>query len=344
MFDGNIDNISNTKIFTSIVYPSKLEVKKINGIEKGFKIPVGKPLQLVVYTTDIKISPNFIDMDVPGIKVNSNTLILPFPLINGENRVKILNMSDYTNFFDDVDMIFPSTITTGFQGFITDLKDDMVETNYVGGYKTLIVPNYEKLCLLKHKHFELSANIKELIGKYYPKKYGFILCAFDKSIQMKPIAYVHEIREDNRLFIPARYYHKKNNPNAFSKYKDDIDEKTNKRDETDLVSDYIYGTLMIDDQWMHLTSKKRDLQSYREKSEIVWNHEIYIVNFSRLLKNPLLKKPGIRIINGDLDRLVNFYTYVESSKMPKEIVLTKPTSLYKIKIDNNYKYNYDFYL
>lgn len=353
IFDGNIESVSNTKIFTSVVYPSKLVVKKVNGRERGYKIPNGKPLQLVIYSNNaqVQVLEKYIDSDVPGLKFSPTAMILPFPLINGKNRVKILDMSKYSNFFEDVDMVFPTLKSQGFRGMITNsYSDDMLEIQYVGSYKASIVPNFDSFNKLQYGEFNLKPDVKELLRKYYSKNYGFMVCILNdkntKSSQYHPFAYVHEIRSDGRIFIPTRHYHKKVTSNPYSKYYNPTDYSFEKNDDDDAneVSNYIYGTLMVDDKWMQLNSRRKDLQSYREKEEIDWDHEIYVVNFPRLTKNPLLLKPGVRIINGDLNKLVNFYTYVEASRLPKEIVLTKPTSLYKIKIDGNYKYNHDFFL
>lgn len=358
IFDGNIDNVSNTKIFISVVYPAKLIVKKIHGIEKGFKTPIGKPLQLVIYSNNIQMPSINYDTEVPGIKIPQTAMILPFPLIKGENRVKILDMSKYSNFFEDIDMIFPVLKNQGFTnmtyGELND-SEEMLEIQYVGNYKASIVPNFDSFNKLNYDEFNLKPDVKELLRKFYSKGYGFMVCIINnknsKPSQFHPFAYVHEIRSDRRIFIPTRHYHKKMTTNPYSNYHNPTDSglsekmKENQDDEeVNEISNYIYGTLMIDDKWMQLNSRKRDLQSYREKEEIDWDHEIYIVNFPRIVHNPLLLKPGVRIINGDLNKLVNFYTYVEASKLPIEIVLNKPSNLYKIKIDGTYKYNHDFYL
>jgi hypothetical protein len=357
IFDGNIDNVSGTKIFTSIVYPAKLISKNVNGMTKGYKMPVGNPLQMVIYSNNVQIAymDKYTDVDVPGIRIPSTAMILPFPLIKGENRVKILDMSKYENFFDDIDMVFPTLKNSGFRGMLST-NDGELPVQHIGNYKASIVPNLNSFDKLQYNEFNLKPDVKELLRKYYSNGYGFMVCILNKKSsresQFHPFAYVHEIRSDGRIFIPTRHYHKKTVSNPYSRYHNPVDEintnhddnDNNDNDEVSEVSNYIYGTLMIDDKWMKLTSKKHDLQSYREKTEIDWDHEIYVVNFPRLLKNSLLQKPGVRITNGDLNKLVNFYTYVEASKLPREIVLTKPVSLFKIKIDGNYKYNHDFYL
>lgn len=362
IFSGEIEHVSNTKIFTSVVYPSRMVIKKVNGVQKGFKIPEGKPLQIIIYSNSVQSSDftKLVDTNVPGIKTPMSAMILPVPLIKGSNRIKILDMSKYGNFFEDIDMVFPSTSTNGFRGLINQSygldEDGMLNIEYVGNYKASIVPNFKSFDKLKYDEFNLTADVKKLLQNYYKDGFAFIVCILNnknsKPSQFHPFAYVHELRTDGRIFIPTRHYHKKIGSNPFAKYYNPTDaayapvEKSTRedKDETDEVNDYIYGTLMVDDKWMKLTAKRKDLQSYREKEELDWDHEIYVVNFPRLTKNALLKKPGVRIINGDLNRLVNFYTYIEASKLPKEIVLTKPAYLFKIKIDGNYKYNHDLYI
>lgn len=331
IFSGDVEEVNNTKIFISVVYPAKLEIKK----DKRYKVPVGKPLQLVIYSNAVQNNDNI-------------AMILPFPLISGKNRVKILDMSKYSNFFDDIELMFPSINTNNTRSSNNYFdSDELLEVHYVGNYKASIVPSFSSFDKLQYNEFNLKPDVKELLKKYYYNRFGFMVCIINnntKKSQFHPFAYVHEIRDDNRIFIPTRHYHKKYVKNYYSKYHTSVSDPLETSESDTDVNDYLYSTLMIDDRWMKLSSKKQDLQTYRDKEETDWDHEIYIVNISRVLKNPLFMKPGVRILSADIKKLVNFYTYIESPKLPKEIVLAKPMALHKIKIDKSYKNNHDLYI
>lgn len=349
MFTGEINNVINTKIFISEVYQSKIEVKKKDNTYKAYKIPVGKPLQMVIYSNTVQTQPITYDIDVPGVKIPKSVMVLPFPLIKGKNRVKILDLNNYNDFFDDLDIIFPTKKTKGFRGllkshYLTE-EDDTILVQNVGIYKASIVPSLKELNKLNFNEFGLNANIKEILKRYYDKEFGFIICVINntdpKLIQYQPFAYVHEIRSDGRLFVPTRRFIKQKQPNPY--FKNEIPITVHDSGEEEL-NNFLYQTLMVDDKWMQINAKRKDLKVTKEKENVDWDHEIYVVNYSRVMLNPLLKKQGVKIINGDLNKLVNFYTYMDVNRLPKEIVLKRPNNLYKIKIDGNYKYNSDIYI
>lgn len=323
MISGIVEHISNTKIFTGIVYPAKI-ISKNNKI---YKIPEGKPLQLTIYSSQILFREieKYSDLDIPGIRIFPNLLILPFPLISGENRIKILNFKQYSNFFEDLDLIFPTKNREGLiNTFYQEIDPEL--NKFVENYTTSIVPNFN----LIYKNPNIRNDIKEYLKTYYGEKYGFILVNIFESGTLFPICYVSEIK-DERLFVPIK---------SFLINKPMINKPALNLTE---VNDFIYGTLTIEDEWLLLNEKKEKNKSIPEP-KLFRDHEIYIVNFSRILKNPVLQKPGLKIINGDLNRTLNFYTYIENKKLPKEIALIKPKMIFKILIDQNWKYNYDFFL
>lgn len=332
MWSGDIENVTNTKIFAAIVYPARIETKK----NKVYKIPEGHRLQLTilansVHTGSLKYDP------VPGL-INPETLmVIPVPTVRGENRIRLIDMTKYPDFFDDIDMVFPNIKTDSFQDLIS--PDPETDTSVRSDYQVRIVPDLNGLENI------VKQDLLDSVRRYYSSGFAFIVAKTTNSrANYNPIAYVHEVREDGRLFIPIRTYFRKRGSNPFSKYYSRTTDISNKKSPEDDVNEQIYGVLMADDAWMSIMAKRKDLEITREKLEIVRDYEIYIINFPRLTKNTILQKPGFRIIPGDLTRIVNFYSYVELPKLPRNIVFAQPQELFKIKIDNNSRYNFDLYI
>lgn len=328
MINGIIESIENTKIFSSIVYPAVVEIRD----KKRVKIPEGNPLQMIIYSTKITFQQKNDELG----SIQSNMLILPFPLVSGANRFKILNMAQYANFFEDVEMIFPTVDDDTFKGSLyRNLEvDDKIE--YDNSYNIIIAKNYQIL----ESRMDISFDLKEFAKRYYSNNFGFILINIKSNKPLAPFAYVHEIR-DSKMFIPLKCFYKTSYTKSFSK-SEDPHANSDEMQEIE-VNSFIYRTLMVDDEWLRMAAKKKDIKSFKEQ-HIIWDHELYIVNFPRITRNPLLKKPGIKIFNGDIGRLNDFYTYIENPKLPLDIVLIKPKYLFKVSIDGGHKYNYDMFL
>jgi hypothetical protein len=341
IFDGPIKTVGNTKILVAPVYAAQYVKKNINGNVKLYKQPVGKPMQLVIYS-------NNVDPAVDGREsARPTAMILPFPLKGGKNRVKLLDLSQYKNFFEDLELLFDEEYEKDHHSNGTDDRSDPIPITYIGSYKASLVHNFESLDRLQHEEFNLSTDVKSILGTYYERGYGFVVAILSKSgygNQYHPFAYVHELREDGRLFVPSRHYHKKAVPNPFEKYHEtaikDMDEV-----ESD-VRDYLYKTITLEDKWIRMNARRQNVKNFQDplKDTIDWDHEIYVINCSRILSNPILKKPGIKIKHSSTERLGNMYVYVDSQKMPRDIAMGEVKSLLCVKINSVYQINCDFYL
>lgn len=232
IIDGPVKHVSNTKILVAPVYQARI-VKKTNDDEgsKLYKQPFGRPMQLTIYSNQVDRDDSMLDNEM-GVMVRPVAMILPFPLIKGKNRVKLLDLSRYKNIFEDLELLFPDasefeyTNSTRSNSYSFDAKEQKLEVYYVGSYKASIVPRFEAFDQLQYKEFNLSPDVKELLRSYYAKGFGFVVCIMSKSgsgSQYHPFAYVHEIREDGRLFVPTRHYHRKPTLNPYAKYFDPED-------------------------------------------------------------------------------------------------------------------------
>lgn len=214
IFSGSVESVASTKILVSKVFQTEIVEQKEKGKKRKFKKPVGKPLQLVVYCNKVVLDPAAHDSisGTPG----GTAMILPFPLIKGKNRIAALNMSLYENFFDDVDLLFPIPQKSREFSNSYSLTDGVIDVMKVGSYNVSIVPNYDHFVNLQFDKFNLHPDVTKLLGRYYGKNYGFMVCVLRPQAVYHPFAYVHEIRNNGELFIPTRHYH--GNTSAGSRY------------------------------------------------------------------------------------------------------------------------------
>ena len=264
IFSGEVEQVANTKIFVSVAFPAKVESEHKNGHIRTRKTINGKALQLTVYSNNVQVNSNH---------VNENkeiAMILPFPLIKGPNRVKILDMSNYPNFFGDLEMMFPIIDSHEFrsQNIFTEEDDRLLEVHHVGQYKASVVPNFSKFDLLQYDEFNLTSDVKQLLKQYYQKGYGFMVCIIDahnsRAKQYHPFAYVHELRPDKHLFVPTRHYHRSIVLNSYSKYHT---ENPTLPPEDAEVDRYFLDTLMLEDRYLQLTSRRLESKAVKEKGK-----------------------------------------------------------------------------
>jgi len=134
-------------------------------------------------------------------------MILPFPLIKGKNRVAVLDMSQYENFFEDIDLLFPIQQRSSEGAYSNSLMDSAIDVVKVGSYDVSVVPNYDQFTRLQFDKFNLHPDVTKLLGQYYSKNYGFMVCILRPQATYHPFAYVHELRNNGEMFIPTRHYH-----------------------------------------------------------------------------------------------------------------------------------------
>jgi hypothetical protein len=351
IFSGEIESISATKILASVVYPCQVVSRYVEGRKKIIKSPdLSKPMQLTIYSNKIAIGMNSF--------ARTPAMILPFPLKRGANRIRIIDLSEYNGIFDDLDLLFSSDSSVGSRMWNVDDDDDSyLKIHKVGKYSASIVPNFESFDQLQYSKFNLLPDTYELLKKYYKKGYGFIVCQLDSASEKyereyQPFAYCHELK-DNKLFIPTRHYYSKSASNPYAKYQtfsyEDYENHPDLYYEQEIDTNSM-NTLATEDKWLRHNIKRQRVKKIKEKEETYdprsprWDHEIYVINCPRILRNPLLNKPGARVKSAGTSKLQSVYTYLDPSKIPMNIAFGKINSVEKIKIENDYKYNYDFML
>jgi hypothetical protein len=308
IFSGSVEEVKNTKILVSKVYPSRL-VNRLgdDGHHHKIKIPIASaPLQLVIYSNEVAIGEQYAAM------------VLPFPLRKGDNRIKMLDLSGYVNIFDDLDSIFPKAAVISQDLRSADYNSsDSLPVVQVGSYRATLVPNWRSFDKVQHDKFSLHPNTRDLLGKHYRNNYGFIVCQLNSSAQeYHPFAYCHELRHDGKLFIPTRHYHP---------HSEGMEQK--------------YAQLNSEDpeeRWLRHNARR----SSRDVT-VDWDHDIYVINNPTLQRNPLfVRKHSINV------QLVRFehgiFSYVDPTKLPSSFAFGRVEYLAKISIQPGYPYNHDF--
>jgi hypothetical protein len=275
IFSGAVDAVSSTKILVSRVFQTEIVEQKERGKVRKFKKPVGNPMQLVVYSNKVILDPSSTD-DVTGMR-NGAAMILPFPLIKGRNRMAVLDMSRYKNFFDDVELLFPMQAQSRSlsNASYDSLENSMIDVLDVGSYKASVVPKFDHFHRLQFAEFNLHPDVTKLLERYYKNNYGFVVCILKPQATYHPFAYVHELRSNGELFIPTRHYHgeQQNTPyastmshSAFSRFHDRVasdntpltesmssvdnaDDRVIVMDDLHLKNNF-FDTLMDDDDYM----------------------------------------------------------------------------------------------
>jgi len=179
IFSGKVDKVSDTKI---LVYETS----------------DGK--QVTFYENSVE----------PNKKVNSNAMILPCPY-NGSDEIKLYNLEQYSNFFNDCSECFPKVLSADEDG--GDLSFNRgasrsLEIVEVGGYKVSIAKNLDDVLKVDKSVFILPDNIAKILSKHYSKGFAFIICVFaSKKIKSHPIAYEHSMLKNSELFVPTKHAH-----------------------------------------------------------------------------------------------------------------------------------------
>lgn len=354
IFQGQIRAVRSQRFFTSLVHPSKIEIRNEGSKKRNFKVPSGaRPLQMTAYSAYIELT----SINTPQYA------IFPIPLSSKKNRVQLLDMSKYSSLFNDLELLFPMRARTQL--------DHVNEPDPLGADR-LIIRGY-KICRAMHELYQfINDDTIGALENFYSKGYAFLLIEFisppidGREIVITggwlgPIAYVHEIigmEGKPKLYVPTRHYLRCDDP-WVDKYT--YKESDLKHDNPfDMEKESLGGN---DDRMMEIHQRRRapiELMPLprsgkvpvaavvASRSPIVveshWDHRIYTLNLQRVAKNPLFEGPGAHVDSAKPDRMRHVRVYVDPQKMPKEICHGPIVSAHKVEINSSYKYRLDLWL
>jgi len=337
IFSGPVSHVSGTKIMISAVAQSKIvtirdkygKTKRVRRAAEGTQ-----PLQLTVYSNTVSVN----GMGEP------TAMILPFPLIKGKNRVQIMDLSKNKNMFKNLDKLFKSKRNKELimQNALEYFDDaDSIAVRNVGSYTTSIVPNFASFDKLQYNAFGLSADVKNLLKQYYAKEFGFIVCILRQDAEYHPFGYTHEIRADGKLFVPTRHFHGNNggaNPFVYNEAQTRLPDEPQYDDGVDEIDEFMQRTISDTDPYLHHTLKHGTV---RDVPDVDWDHSVYVINYSRILKDLHYKREYMEVKAADPGRLYNIDKYFDTTQFPGSIILPKITSVQRLNIFPGYKNNHD---
>lgn len=336
IFSGDVTHVSGTKIMVSTVAQSKIVTVRDNyGKTRKVRRPAPnvKPLQLTVYS-------NTVEINRTG---TPTSMILPFPLLKGKNRVQIMDLSKCNKLFKHLDKLFKSKKNKELimQNALDMFDEDgTIAVRNVGSYSVSLVPNLLAFDKVNYKHFNLSPEVKTLLKQYYSKSYGFIVCQLRQDAEYHPFGYTHELREDGKLFIPTRHFHGNAGGENLFVYNeaqtrmpyDDYD------DAVDDLGQYLTQTMSDNDPYLQHSLKRSSLP---HTADVDWDHSIYILNYSRVLHDDRYKRDYMEVKPASADRLYHLDKYFDVTQFPGSIIFPKINNVQKLTIFPGYKSNHD---
>lgn len=327
IFSGEIQSVSGTKILVAPVYGCKLETYRKHGVDKQRKVPVGSPLQLTVYSNTVSHTPSD----------NATAMVLPVPLITGPNRFKFVNLQNYSDLFEDLEMMFPKMRSQTRTNSADTNSTDEIPVVQVGSYKASLVNKLRDFSKLNGV-FSLDPGTAEILRKYYATGYAFVVCQLNPDVTeftYHPFAYVHELRRDGQLFVPTRHYHDVASTGLYVQNAVHFEESQD-------LNEYYMHAINMEDKWISHAFRRKNPPK-RASANLDWDHTIYVIN-ANVKRNKLLGKMGSPVTPAKPECVREPYLYLNYSKLPTSLSFGKIRSCNKVEINSSFKYNCDLFI
>jgi hypothetical protein len=341
IFSGPVGAVSRTNILVGAVMQSHVvTVRDRQGGSRRVRRPVpDKPaMQLTIYSNTVQLN--------SGSHGEPTAMILPFPLIKGKNRIKLYDFSKYPKLFKDLDKMFKKVSRGGdmlsFDSDYMAQNSGRLKIHNVGSYKASIVPSYDSFKKLETSKFNMSPSVVKLLAQFYSTGFGFIVCQIRQNASYHPFAYIHEMMTDGKLFVPTKHHHGHVDGNPF-KYHDTQTRLPGGEydDDLDSVNSHMARTLAEGDAYLRHTVRRNSLSTYMDRPKIDWDHSIYVINYSRITRDPLYKKDHMNVTSADPGRIYKHHEYIKLNKFPTSFILPQIKSIHRLNIYAGYPHNHD---
>ena len=140
-------------------------------------------------------------------------MILPFPAHDPNSKVDLIDLHTNKTLFADLDQCFPrfeappKNLREGKSRLAAPLSSHKLAVERVGSYNISVAYSIDDLRRIDESVFSVAPNVDTLLAKHYGKGFGFIICAFADNTEKHPLAYVHDVAPDGKLFVPTRHHH-----------------------------------------------------------------------------------------------------------------------------------------
>lgn len=339
IISGPIMSVSDVKILVGSVYPAKIvqrRDKTTNQIKK-FKIPNGQPMQLTIYSNQI----------VKNLLREQCCMIIPFPQMARTRRFKILNISNYDEIFRDFNTFFKENKPLKTDGIKWDTWDDDEDITDINKneYEPKVVSNFIELFRNKEK-LHISNQTLSYVKQFYSENFSFIVCPITITSSFKPLAFIHELMPDGKLFVPTRHF--TGQQKIMSQYHaDEVDRYESEPDNyiqtDDGLSQYVKHEMLSSDKYLkHKISKATIYSQIDSKNN--WDHTIFVVNAIDIENNSIFSQKNISIENGKQNMIDHYKKFIKIGNIPSEITFNGIHTLHRITVYDNYKLNHDLML
>jgi len=343
LLSGDWKDLRNHHFLIGNVFPAKLEKKPVNGKIKVFKMPAStNPIQFTVYMAygEIKSTAN-------------NYIVLPVPA-NIQNT-KVINM-DYPGIFEDVQLCFPRNETS------TRLWSQLQDLQGAENHRLQTHAEVHSWNTMHQK--PLSDDLKAVLKQYYAKNHVFIVIQVKANAMKRgwigPIAFIHRNSNQN-LFLPTRHHFKSNDlEGRYGRVDPVISRAWDLGDETP----YTQGHELLefetkdpdprDTRMLELIARRKANKTmpvklttipklYVDPEQVipVWDHKIYIWNKPNLPRNPFVNRVGCRLLAAEPDKVKKLPSYLDPTKMPKNLCHGVIRSVYHVCLESNYPLRLD---
>jgi hypothetical protein len=374
IYQGQIREVRSQRFFTTLVYPSKIEKRVVDGKRRAFKVPSGdRPLQMTAYMAHVELnSPNL-----------PQYAVFPVPLSSHRNRFQLFEAEKFLSLFADLELLFPINEKSQMHRSVYSELAELDQRTRLAVRKHYVCKTLSDVMQIRNVNDDTIRVLKQ----FYDTGYAFLVVEFsvppmgaDEVARtggwLGPIMYVHEVigvvadgrPGQPRFFLPTRHY-------LYS-----LDEWTDKYTykESDLKHDNPFDaeteTLGTNDErMMEIYHRRRApielLQAGLQQSgrlntkgdkyidqaaliaarappapETLWDHQIYVLNTPRVTRNPLFVGVGVHVTPAHPSRLAHAGVYFDTQKMPKEIIPNRTACAHRVEIDSGYKYKLDLWI
>jgi hypothetical protein len=176
-----------------------LPVERVNATKIFSCFTEDEGRQFVIYSNQVTTDEDY------------NMMILPVP---NPASVDLINLNHYPNFFEDCQKNFYySTPRQDYNTRSMSASFDRYErpplpVYNVGSYVASIVPSVSDFDRLNPRHFPVSSDLRQILGRQYDSEFGFICCRLKSGNHTyHPFAYSHDRHTSRLLFIPTFHYH-----------------------------------------------------------------------------------------------------------------------------------------
>lgn len=140
---------------------------------------------------------------------NNNAMILPIP--RGYEQFKMVDLTKDPDLFKNLNRCFPSVIQmstrNGSSLSAAANSADYLAVKRCGSYEFSLVPSVQDFRRINPTVFQLNKDVEQLLLDKYPLGFAFLVCKIRQNTKFHPLAYMHPLQPDGRLFVPTLHFH-----------------------------------------------------------------------------------------------------------------------------------------